>query len=147
VKRLVLLSLLLAAAPASAAVTCTLSTITAVAFGAYDVNAVLPRNSQGTISFTCSGGSALDTISIEIGPGSNSTSIAARKLNNGAFLLNYNLYRDVTRLLVWGNTLTTRYSATPPNGSRTLQVFGSIPALQAAASGSYGDTLTVTLQY
>lgn len=64
--------------------------------------------------------------------------------------VNYELYRDAGRSLRWGSTLgtdTTNGTGMGEATAVTQTVFGRVPAQGAAVSGSYTDTVTVTLTY
>ena len=75
------------------------------------------------------------------------------RLTTGSDTLNYNIYRDAGRQLVWGNTpgvdTGTQTIAVPNNGSAsvTFTLFGRIDALQEIRPGNYTDALTVTVTF
>ena len=137
---------LLAAAPASA---CTISA-TGVAFGNYDPQSASNKDGTGTIALSCP--PSVSSPIVALGAGS-SGSILARKMHNGAILLNYNLYTDVPRSILWGDgivgvTVTLSggtVSAGQRNFSRTI--YGRIPAAQNVNAGAYSDTLVVTVTF
>ena len=77
-------------------------------------------------------------------PGSTDNNPRRRMQNAGTYL-NYNLYEDAARTLVWDNrsnaVKTTRvfpYTAT---------VYGRIPGLQSVVPGVYSDTVVATVYY
>ena len=78
-------------------------------FGAVDILSATPVSSTSTISVSCSGG-LLDLgkrllICPDIGAGSGgASSAAARQMLNGASSLNYQLYSDNGRSVVWGSS-------------------------------------------
>lgn len=123
------------------AATCTVSA-QAVSFGSYDVFSNQSLDSTGNIGVTCDVSSAY-TISLSPGGGS----YTSRSMASGANNLNYNLYTDATRTIVWGDgtgsTATVNGSGT--SGSHT--VYGRIPARQNAYVGTYSDVITVTLAF
>jgi spore coat protein U-like protein len=66
----------------------------------------------------------------------------------------YELYRDAGRSQRWGNDTTGGTDTVNGNGSNHgqgsgngLTVYGRVPAQPEAASGSYSDTVTITLTY
>ncbi|WP_223645834.1 spore coat U domain-containing protein [Corallococcus sp. EGB] len=135
--------------PGLAGATCHLEDIVGVSFGNYTSSAVVPLDSAGSISFRCDG--QLIPVTIDLSQGS-SGSYASRTLKGPSnSSLNYNLYTDVTRLLVWGNGLsgTAHYGPILPllGETVTLPVYGRIPAGQSVAAGSYSDTLVVTITF
>lgn len=127
---------------------CSLS-VTSVSFGAYDVYAVAPSDSTGTITYRCTGGSDKD-IRISISQGSSSM-FAPRTLQRGGEALGYNLFRDSAFSQIWGDDTggtSTYFIHNPPNNKDVvLTVFARIPAGQDVPVGSYSDTVVVTLDY
>ena len=141
-----LLGLLLA--PATAEAACTVSS-TGVAFGSYDSLSGAPDDSTGTVNVDCHPSD--QSIEIEIGAGL-SGSFAARRMSNGAATLDYNLYTDSGRSIVWGDGTGGSVTQTLNNGvvnSGTRRfsatVYGRIPGSQSVPMGTYGDTLIVTV--
>ena len=59
----------------------------------------------------------------------------------------YQVYSDVARGSVWGNTASTGVALTGNGGPQTLTAYGSVPAAQLAAPGAYSDQLVVTVTY
>lgn len=150
-KRLILAVLaaaaaLLAAKPASA---CTISA-TGVAFGAYNPQGGSNKDGTGTIALACA--PSVSAPIVALGAGS-SGSILARTMHNGATALNYNLFTDVPRSILWGDgtvgvTVTLSggvVSSGQRNFSRTI--YGRIPASQNVRAGAYNDTLVVTVTF
>jgi spore coat protein U-like protein len=63
-------------------------------------------------------------------------------------LLHYKLFSDSGHTINWGNTVgTDTVSKTGSGAAQTLTVYGQVPAGQYVTSGSYSDTITVTLTY
>lgn len=147
------LALCLALLCGNANAACTTSA-TAVGFGSYNPLSVLNTDATGTVTVTCSGLAGL-LIGYEIllsrgGAGS----YTPRRMASGGNTLNYNLYTDITRSTIWGDNTGGSARVT---GSILLQllvsvsnnhvVYGRIPALQNVATGSYADSITVTVNY
>ena len=127
---------------------CTVST-SSVNFGAYDpvsANAVTPLDSTGTVNVYCTIGT-LATVSLDLGTHSSGTT--RRMLAGVANFLNYEIYRDSARSVVWNSVNTDSGTSTskltPINGG--FVAYGRIPAAQDVTIGSYSDTLLVTVNY
>jgi spore coat protein U-like protein len=155
-----LLPALLFAGNARAAADCTVS-VSGVAFGVYDPFATTPDDSTGSITVTCStigngGGVTRVEYSVALSAGA-SGNYAQRFMSSGAPRLNYNLYADPARSLVWGSgsagtqVITGSMTVGPGvgNGTRTNThtVYGRLPALQDAAEGNYMDSIVLTLTF
>lgn len=128
--------------------TCNVNT-TAVNFGSYDVFSVTPVDSTGTVTILCD---ATTNVMTAIGQSPNSGGFNPRKMKHSSIadLLNYNLYTDTARTVIWGNgtggTSTVTQKAIK-NKSLILTVYGRIPQGQDISGGLYGETLTVTITY
>lgn len=125
---------------------CTLRSTPGASFGSYNVFTATPLDTTTTITYRCTAALAV-TIEISIG---SSTSYAARTLRSGSQTLSYNLYRDAARTQIWGDgsAQTVRYG--PVIGLLSdvvVPVYARIPARQDVATGSYTDTVVVTLHY
>jgi spore coat protein U-like protein len=147
-----LIAIALLAPMQSWAVSCTTSA-QAVAFGNYDPLSALPTDSTGDVSVTCTNLISLFvnyTVSLSTGV---SGSYATRQMASGSNRLNYNLYTDLTHLLVWGDGTsgTSQVSAgflvVVLGITAHHTVYGRIPARQNASVGSYSDTITVTVNF
>jgi spore coat protein U-like protein len=152
--------LFVATAPAQAATTtgnlsvtatvtsnCSVST-TPVAFGSVDVLSGTNYDSTGTVSVTCTNGTAWSAAA-GLGTGTGAT-FASRKMSSGANLLNYSLYTNVGRTTIWGDGSggTSTVSNTGTGAVQNFTVYGRVPLGQAAAqTGAYSDTVLVTLTY
>ena len=113
-----------------------------VPFGNYDTLAPAPAEGVGTIRIACDADTAF---TVSIGPGSGSYD--ARAMSNGAATLDYNLYTDATRLVVWGDGVTGGSTVSGSGTSVDLPVYGRIPARQNVEAGSYSDVVTVTVSF
>ncbi|MBX3161086.1 MAG: spore coat protein U domain-containing protein [Deltaproteobacteria bacterium] len=133
----------LRAAPAEAG--CSISAVKTAAFGSYNPLATTPVDTTGSFTYKCTAGT---TITIDIDGGGAQNVQARRMTRTGGGSLAYQLYRDPTRLFVWGNTVTT--NAGPMLGAvLDLEVFvyGRIFALQDVETGPYNDAVSVTINY
>lgn len=95
----------------------------------------------GNVHISCNLLSPVVTVSL----GSGGGSVADRRMTAGATQLHYNLYRDASRLIVWGEGSASVTSAIVLN--LDLPVYGRIPALQNVPAGTYLDAITVTITY
>ncbi|MCB2054960.1 MAG: spore coat protein U domain-containing protein [Geminicoccaceae bacterium] len=87
----------------------------------------------GQLTFEFDGGQAGDT--------------AARAMSNGSGELSYQLYRDAARAQVWGAGSDAARLVVLVPGSGTVPVYGRIPGGQAAAAGTYADTIAITMSF
>jgi len=120
-----------------------------IAFGAYDVFNPSPTDSTGTIAYMC--GQRDKDIRITISPGSSGT-YAARELRNGPERLAYNLYMDGAFTQAWGDgsggtSFFFIKNPQPNNVWLNLTVFARLPPGQDVATGTYSDTVVVTVEY
>lgn len=140
----------LAAVPGTvAAGTCSITSVSPVVFGAYDVFDPDPVDSTGAITIECSDVGVADTVRLELDGGAAS-GFAPRTLIGGAVGLAYNLYLDAGRSAVWGDGTggSAPYGPLRPDeGTTTIPVYGRVPAGQDVPAGAYADTVTVTLQF
>lgn len=117
--------------------------------------AVDPLSSQTdgatTVTVNCTKNSPY-TVGLDAGVTTGAT-IAQRKMANGADIMNYNLYTDAARSIIWGNSAVapTWVSGTGA-GMQTpqvLNVYGRVASGQTnLAVGTYTETaITVTVTY
>jgi len=123
---------------------------TAVDFGSptlIDMSGTINDSTPGVITVTCTLGEDY-SVALDAGSGTGAT-VATRKMTNGASTLNYMLYTDNTRAAVWGDgTLTTSTVAGTGTGDpQTIDVYGQIPQQSNLRTGTYSDTVTVTVNY
>jgi spore coat protein U-like protein len=121
-----------------------------LSFGAYDpviANATTPATQSTTFQLTCTNGTSA---TILLGQGSNPSSgstdaVPVRNMVYSGTKLNYQLYTTSARTTVWNNTTGVGQSA---NGlAQPITVYGSIPAGQTVGSGSYADTVVITISF
>jgi spore coat protein U domain-containing protein, fimbrial subunit CupE1/2/3/6 len=137
---------------ATVSANCTISTAP-VAFGPYDpivTNATNPLDGTGTVTVTCTNGSAA-TITLGQGtnPASGSTDAAPlRQMKDaGTDVLAYTLYQDTGRTTVWGNTAGTGVADTGNGTAQAVTVYGAVTAGQNVPAGSYSDTVIATVTF
>ncbi len=127
---------------ATVAAACSVSA-TDHSFGAY---AGVQLDATSTITPTCT---LLTPYSISLDTGANASGTQRRMKNTAsADYLSYSLFSDALRTIVWG----TGGGGTVVNGVGTglaapSTVYGRIAAAQNVPTGSYADTITVTLTF
>jgi spore coat protein U-like protein len=117
-----------------------------VNFGTYDVFDSVNDDSTGWIVINCTDNP--NHWSLTLGKGANSTTFIPRKMVNAGTLLNYNLYTDAARTIVWGDG--TGGTVTVPgagNGTTRHPVYGRIPPGQDARAGINTDIVVITLNF
>jgi spore coat protein U-like protein len=130
---------------------CSIDT-TPMAFGTYDgvvANASSALNATATVISTCtSGAAALITMNAGNSAGSGSDNMPFRQMNagTGEYLV-YQVYSDVSRKTIWGNSAPTGVALTGTGAPQTLTVYGSIPSAQIVTKGEYSDQIIVTITY
>jgi len=117
-----------------------------LAFGTYDPLNPSPTDAHSVVTITCTVDSGY-AIGLDAGVGSGAT-VTTRRLSNGASTLNYTLYRDSTRNLVWGNNGEEEIVTGVGTGAPTeYPVYGRIPPRQSIKRGVYNDTVTVWVSF
>ena len=132
---------------ASVANNCTISTAP-VAFGSYDpvvTHASANLDAAGTVTIACTKGSVTP---VDLNLGSNASGSVRRMSDGGTNYLNYELYQDSGRTTVWGAGASgyTPVAATSKAG-RDFTVFARVPSGQDVPAGSYGDSVTATVNF
>jgi spore coat protein U-like protein len=149
---LMILAGLLGLLPGSGqAFTCNVAS-TPVSFSSYDVFSSVPTYSTGTVSVSCNNPNNKPMpVTIAISSGS-SGSFNPRQLKalSGTDRLNYYLFTDPTRTVIWGDgtggtstTTSTVSRSAPWNAS----IFGTLPQRQNVRAGSYSDAVVVTVTW
>jgi spore coat protein U-like protein len=86
-------------------------------------------------------------VGLDAGTGTGAT-IAARKMTASGATINYTMYQDPARSILWGNTVGTDAVSGTGNGSaQALTVYGRVPAQSTPAPGAYSDTINVTVTF
>jgi spore coat protein U-like protein len=121
-------------------------TATPLAFGVYAAGPGAPAVlATSTITVTCA---LADTFTIGLDDGSNASGAQRRmaRLLAPVEFLNYNLFRDAARTLVWRDTGPTRVSGIGTGAAQVFTVYGQLPGAQVVALGAYADTVTVVVR-
>jgi spore coat protein U-like protein len=152
-----LAGLLCAVSPAlHAKVTCSVSA-TPVQFGTYDPLNLTPTLSTGSITTSCSlqGSQATQAMLQSSLSAGSSGKFANRTMTLGGSSLLYNLYLDAALTRIAGDgtggsstgSATLDLTKTNRTQTWTQTIYGSMPASQDAAPGTYADTIMVTVNY
>jgi spore coat protein U-like protein len=129
-----------AAAPAQAA-DCSIIPV-GVAFGSYDPFSPADLETVGTIRLECD--SVVDaTISLGAGAGD----YTQRRMENGQSVLGYNLFTSSQRIVVWGDGTGGSSPVSVNAQSADFAIYGTVPARQNVTTGSYADTIVVTVTF
>ncbi len=153
-----LAALLLALPQAASALcigcSCSVAVNSDVAFGTYNpLPGTAADTGAGRFTVSCTVGvlSVLGTYTVDLGKGGSGT-YSPRKMSSGANTLNYNLYRDAARTIIWGDgaggTSHVNNSSLISIGTNVIpyDVYGRILANQQTASpGSYSDTIIISV--
>ncbi len=134
-------ALLLATPLPAWAATCDVSA-DGVSFGNYDIFSEQSLDGAGSISVTCD---VSATYSIALSPGGGS--YGARRMSFGPQTLDYNLYDNATRSVIWGDGSAGTAVVSNTAMVATHTVYGRIPARQNVHVGNYTDSITVTLTF
>ncbi len=137
------LAIALLASTATAHAACSVSS-PGLNFGNYDPSSSFDKLGAGTITVNCSL-ATIYTVALSAGQGT----FAQRTLKNGASTLNYNVYIDPTRLLVWGDgsSLTSVNPGVGTGLDGTFTAYGKMPAQQNVRVGTYTDSMVITVAF
>jgi spore coat protein U-like protein len=135
--------------PTQSMAACSLSTLSPVAFGTYDVFRTTPLDSTGAVVYRC--GNADHNITITLDKG-GASSYTGRSLLNGTEPLFYNLYLDAARTVIWGDGSggSQVFFIKNPQSNNTdlsIAIYGRIPPRQSVLTGDYTDSITVTMTF
>lgn len=124
--------------------TCSLS-VDPMSFGTL-ASTLAPVNSSTTVHAACSATIPF-TIALNYGL-TAATDPTAREMQSGANRLRYGLYLDNGRVQPWGYTAGVNvYAGTGLGVTLNIPVYGRIPAQPTPPSGTYTDTVIVTIDY
>jgi spore coat protein U-like protein len=130
---------LAAASPAGAA-SCNVQSA-GIVFGAYDVLDPGALDGAGSVTVDCD-----SAVPFSVGLGAGGGSYSQRRMTAGTSDLDYNLYSDAARLIVWGDGVGAS-DVSASGTSVDLPIYGRIPARQNVRAGVYVDTITITVSY
>lgn len=139
------------AVSASIAANCTIDASSGLAFGAYDpivTNKAVDLEGDGTISVTCTDGSA---VTIELDGGANDAAAdpaaPARQMSDGANFLSYTLWSDAGRSALWATGAAVDVEDTGTGVASNHTVYGSVAFDQNVPAGNYADTVSATVTF
>ena len=140
------LTFFLCASNAHAHDKCSFSIVTGVDFGSYNVFQETANDfGVGTIDVTCHKNRKKFTVSLSTG---QSNTFTNRVMNNGANLLQYNLFTSAARNIVWGDgTGGSQNVSVDDKISHQLDIFGLMNPLQDVSVGYYSDFITVSIEF
>ncbi len=159
----VLMLLLSASGVARASLSCTLPGGVSLNFGNYDDTSTSNTDVSTTFTVSCCRNppGSNDTLSVALGPSTNSTAanrITTRQMKNtvNADRMTYQLYSGSFGGTIWGDgviggSVVTQAISTNTNcpGSTVFTVnsaiFGRIAPQQAVSAGTYSDSLTISI--
>jgi spore coat protein U-like protein len=86
---------------------------------------------------------------VGLNDGSNAQGTTRRMSQGTVDFLTYELYKDTGHATRWGNTADTSLDipAAPSQTPRSFPVYGRVAPAQAAAVGSYADTVMATVNF
>jgi spore coat protein U-like protein len=125
---------------------CTFTGVSGINFGQYSALDIAANNTGvGSISISCHGLGPQRVIGLSTGQSNN---FDARIMTSGANQINYNLYTNSARTLIWGDGNGASKSISVSDSVlTTLNIFGQIPANQDASVGQYSDSIIVTIDF
>jgi spore coat protein U-like protein len=118
-------------------------------FGAYNVFDVAPVDAVGTVLVQCQGLDSGAQVVIGIGRGSD-RGFYRRALRYRRYHLDYQIYIDAARTLVWGDGTggTSVMRARPSDDAPvSIPLFGRIAPRQNVGPGEYDDQIVITVDY
>jgi spore coat protein U-like protein len=131
---------------ATVVASCTVAA-TDLAFGNYDPVTSSPTPGTSTVTVTCTNGAAY-TVGLDNGGHYSSSTRHMIGGQGGTELLAYGLYQDLSHSTAWGDTVgVDRQAGTGSGAEQALTVYGLIPAQQAVHTGSFSDTINVSVYY
>jgi len=121
---------------------------TAVDFGIYDPASATAATTTGRVTVQCGIG-ILPSFSVSLSKGSGTYD--QRTMRQGGDVLTYNLYTDSNHMTVWGDgndgTVAQGWAGILSLGSTDYTVYGLVTTGQYPASGSYTDSIMVTVKF
>ena len=115
-------------------------------FGNYDPRSATALDGTSQLRVACT---LLTAYNVALNPGTSvGATVTTRKMSKATDTLGYTLFRDALRTLNWGQTAgTDTVSGTGTGLTANLSVYGRVPGSQNVPTGSYLDTITVTVSY
>ena len=130
-----------AASAAEAAPSCKSISVSALAFGSYDVYGAAHTDSAGTITYSCPP-PTVPFVTIDAGLAFGNGTRRMTRAGGGEWLA-YEVYFDAARSVVWSSTPI----GVPAGNALTVPYYARAFALQDVSVGAYTDTLIVTFNF
>lgn len=108
------------------------------------VTSIVQTDASSNLSVNCTLNGAY---SVSLDGGTTTGNVGDRKMELGANTVDYQLYRDAARTLVWGNTPGTTVDGTGSGAPQSITVYGRVPAQGPKPPGTYQDTITATVTF
>lgn len=99
-----------------------------------------------TITASCTNGTSY-SVKLGLGTGSGVTDPEARKMTFNTNTISYGLYQNNARTTPWGNTASNDFDSTGTGSNQSLTVYGRIGSQATPPTGTYTDTVVVTIEY
>ncbi len=115
-----------------------------MSFGTYIATDTLPKDASAAGSVECTPD---QTVELQVNPGTGSANYANRVLTKGSDTIDYNVYTNGARSIVWGDGTggSSPYTIVTNGTVQAGNYFGRIPAGQFEPEGTYQSMLNVTL--
>jgi spore coat protein U-like protein len=121
---------------ANVAASCSITSVTDIAFGAYDPTSSTALDASGNMIFACVKSTSYKTYIT-----------GARTMTGGGDNLNFQLYNEVGRTTTYASDNSVSGSTAPSSSPITTSIFGRIATLQDVGANSYTATLVATVEY
>jgi spore coat protein U-like protein len=132
---------------ASVAAVCIIGNAT-LAFGTYNPTSATALTASTTVTLTCSLSTAYN-IGMNAGSGTGGTT-TLRVMTTTGGTLGYKIFQNSGYTTNWGNTVgtdTLSGTSSATSLTNTINIYGQIPAQEAAVVGSYTDSVVMTVTY
>jgi spore coat protein U-like protein len=124
---------------------CKITTTNTLDFGTQGV-LTAAVDATSTLGVVCTPSTAYD-IGLNTGGGSGATT-TTRKMTGGGATIDYQMFQDAAHTTNWGDTVSTdTVSGTGTGTEQSFTVYGRVPAQTTPATGTYTDTVTVTVTF
>lgn len=125
-----------------------------IVFGTYRTG-LAHHDGRGSIRVTCHGETTgIGAFVLRLGAGSSGSSLQRRMRADATdSSLDYNLYLDASRRVVWGDgsqgsqSIEGSFPASRGATAREFMIYGRVPGAQRVRTGRYSDTLLVTIEF
>jgi len=125
--------------------TCSVSS-TDLGFGNYDALAAQALDTTSTVSVQCTLSTGY-SVGLNAGIGSGATVTTRKMTSTDSATLDYSLYQDNGRSVVWGESGAAAVTGTGTGAQVDHTVYGRIPTGQYVSPDTYSDTITVTVTF